>query len=177
MLFVYDLCKMDRTRYTPRDMELTACVGQPSATETPRGAEIFSPRNTQTSTVRRNLLGAFEGAENEQNIPIETERTNWPSPVDASTPLGQEQNVELENKTQWSGFVFTWSVIFAIGGIIVFALYKYFPMYMLLCFTREFFISGSLAVLCAILASVVIKFIFQNRKSAQRQERRKFCDS
>ena len=158
---------MDRTRYTPRDMELTAGVGHPSATETPRGAGIFSPRNTQTSTVRRNLLGAFEDAENQQNIPIETERTNWPSPVDASTPLGQEQNVELENKTQWSGFVFTWSVIFAIGGIIVFALYKYFPMYMLLCFTREFFISGSLAVLCAILASVVIKFIFQNRKSAE----------
>ena len=164
---------MDRTRYTPRDMELTAGVGQPSAIETPRGAGIFSPRNTQTSTVRRNLLGAFEDAENEQNIPIETERTNWPSPVDASTPLGQEQNVELENKTEWSGFVFMWSVIFAIGGLIVFALYKYFPMYMLLCFTREFFISGSLAVLCAILASVVIKFIFQNRKSA-RQDRRKF---
>ena len=37
---------MDRTRYTPRDMELTAGVGHPSATETPRGAGIFSPRNT-----------------------------------------------------------------------------------------------------------------------------------
>ena len=100
---------MDRTRYTPRDMELTAGVGHPSATETPRGAGIFSPRNTQSSTVRRNLLGAFEDSQNEQNIPIET---NWPSPVDTSTPLGQEQNIDLENKSQWSGFMFMWERYF-----------------------------------------------------------------
>ena len=164
---------MNRTRYSPRDMELTAGVGQQSVIETPRGTEVFPERNTQTPTARRNLLSAFEDAESEQTIPMEIEGSDFPQPVDTSTTLGSEPSAKEENKMQWSGFVFIWSVIFAIGGIIVFVLYKYFPKFMLKCFTKDIIISGSLAVLCVILVSVMLKYIFQNRKSAQRQHFRK----
>ena len=116
--------------------------------------------------MKRNLLGAFEDAESEQTIPMEIEGSDFPQPVDTSTPLGSEPSVE-ENKIRWSGFLFIWTVIFAIGGFIVFALHKYFPAYMLMCLTKEFLISGSLTVLCGILASVVLKYIVQNRKNAQ----------
>ena len=164
---------MNRTRYSPRDMGLTAGVGQQSVIETPRGTEVFPQGNTQTHTTKRNLLGAFEDAESEQTIPMEIEGSDFPQPVDTSTTIGSEQRVEEENKMQWSGFVFIWSVIFAIGGIIVFALYKYFPIFMLKCFTKDIIISGSVAVLCAILVSVMLKYSFQNRKSAQSQHFRK----
>ena len=160
---------MNRTRYSSRDMELTAGVGQQSVIETPRGTEVFPQRNTQTHTTRRNLLGAFEDEESEQTIPMEIEGSDFLQPVDTGTPLVSEPSVEVENKTRWSGFLFIWTVIFAIGGFIMFVLYKYFPGYMLMCLTKEFLISGSLTVLCVILASVVLKNIVQKRKSAQRQ--------
>ena len=160
---------MNRTRHSPRDTEFTAGVGQQSVIETPRGTEVFPQRNTQTTTARRNLLGAFDDAESEQTIPMEIEGSDFPQPADTSTPLVSEPTVEEENKTRWGGFLFIWTVIFAIGGFIMFVLYKYFPGYMLMCLTKEFLISGSLSVLCAILASVVLKYIVQNRKSAQRQ--------
>ena len=164
---------MNRTRYSPRDMELTAGVGQQSVIETPRGTEVFPQRNTQTTTMKRNLLGAFEDAESEQTIPMEIEGSDFPQPFDTSTPLGSEPSVEEENKIRWSGFLFIWAVIFAIGGFIMFVLHKYFPGYMLMCLTKEFLISGSLTVLCAILVSVVLKYIVKNKKSAQRQHFRK----
>ena len=164
---------MNRTRYSPRDLELTAGVGQQSVIETPRGTEVFPQQNTQATTMKRNLLGAFEDAESEQTIPMEIEGSDFPQPVDTSTPLGSEPSVEEENKIRWSGFLFIWAVIFAIGGFIVFVLYKYFPGYMLMCLTKEFLMPGSFTVLCAILASVVLKHIVQNRKSAQRQHFRK----
>ena len=123
--------------------------------------------------MKRNLLGAFEDTESEQTIPMEIEGSDFPQPVDTSTPLGSEPSVEEENKIRWSGFLFIWAVIFAIGGFIVFVLYKYFPGYMLMCLTKEFLMPGSFTVLCAILASVVLKYIVQNRKSAQRQPFRK----
>ena len=164
---------MNRTRYSPRDMELIAGVGQQSVIETPRGTEVFPQRNTQTHTTRRNLLGTFEDEESEQTIPMEKERSDFPQPVDTGTPLVSEPSVEEENKTRWSGFLFIWTVIFAIGGFIMFLLHKYFPGYMLMCLTKEFLISGSLTVLCAILASAVLRHIVQNRKSAQRQHFRK----
>ena len=149
-------------------MELTAGVGQ-SVIETPRGTEVFPQRNTQTTTARRNLLGAFEDAESEQTNPMEIEGSDFPQPVDTSTPLVSEPSVEEENKTRWSGFLFIWTVIFAIGGFIMFVLHKYFPGYMLMCLTKEFLISGSLTVFCAILVSVALKYIVKNKKSAQRQ--------
>ena len=164
---------MNRTRYSPRDMGLTRGVGQQSVIETPRGTEVFPQRNTQTPTARRNLLGAFEDAESEQTIPMEIEGSDFPQQVDTRTPLVSEPSVEEENETRWSGFRFIWTLIFAIGGFIMFVLYKYFPGYMLMCLTKEFLISGSLTVLCAILASAVLKYIVQNRKSAQRQHFRK----
>ena len=99
--------------------KLTAGVGQQSVIETPRGTKVFPERNTQTSTARRNLLSAFEDAESEQTIPMEIEVSDFPQPVDTSTTLGSEPSAEEENKMQWSGFVFIWSVIFAIGGIII----------------------------------------------------------
>ena len=165
---------MNRIRYSPRDMELTAGFEQQSVIETPRGTEIFPQRNAQTSTARRNLLFfAFEDAESEQTIPMEIEGTYFPQPVDTSTSLVSEPSVEEDNKTRWSGFLFIWTVIFAIWGIIMFVLYKYFPGYILMCLTKEFLISGSLSVLCAILASIVLQYIVQNRKSAKRQHFRK----
>ena len=164
---------MNRTRYSPRDMELTAGVGQQSVIETPRGTEVFPQRNIQTTTMKRNLLGAFEDAGSEQTIPMEIEGSDFPHPMDTSTPLGSEPSVEEENKTRWNGFLFIWTVLFAIGGFIMFVLYKYFPGHMLMYLTKEFLISGSLTVLCAILASAVLKHIVQNRKSAQRQHFRK----
>ena len=100
-------------------MELTAGVGQQSVIETPRGNEVFPQRNTQTTTMKRNC--AFEDAESEKTIPMEIEGSNFPQPVDTSTPLGSEPSVE-ENKIRWSRFLFIWAVIFAIGGFIVFAL-------------------------------------------------------
>ena len=148
-------------------MELTAGVGQQSVIETPRGTEVFPQRNTQTTTMKRNLLGAFEDAGSKQTIPMEIEGSDFPQPVDTSTPLGSEPSV------RWSGFLFIWTVIFAIGGFIMFVLYKYFPGYMLICLTKKFLILGSLTVLCAIMASVMLKNIVQNRKSAQRQHFRK----
>ena len=78
---------MNRTRYSPRDMGLTASVGQQSVIETPRGTEVFPQRNTQTHTTRRNLLGAFEDAESEQTIPMEIEGSDFAQEVDTSTPL------------------------------------------------------------------------------------------
>ena len=165
---------MNRTRYSPRDMELTAGVGQQSVIETPRGTEVFPQRNKQTPTDSRNLCGAFEDAESEQTIPMEIEGSDFPQPADTSTPLGSEPSLEEENKTRWSGFIFIWTVIFAIAGFIVFVLYKYFPGYMLMCLTKDFLISGSVTVLCAIFVSAVLKYIFQNRKSAQRQNYRKY---
>ena len=164
---------MNRTKYSPRDMELTAGVGQQSVIETPRGTEVFPQGNTQTHTARRNLLGAFEDAESEQTILMEIEGSDFPQQVDTSTPIVSESSVEEENKIRWSGFLFIWAVIFAVGGFIVFVLYKYFPGYMLMCLTKEFLISGLLTVLFAILASVVLKYIVQNRKSAKRQDFRK----
>ena len=164
---------MNRTRYSPRDMGLTAGIGQQTVIETPRGTEVFPQGNTQTYTTRRNLLGAFEDAESEQTIPMEIEGSGFPQQVDTSTPLVSEPSVEEENKTRWNGFLFIWTVLFAIGGFIMFVLYKYFPGYMLMCLTKEFLISGSLTVLCAILASAVLKHIVQNRKNAQRQHFRK----
>ena len=109
---------MNRTRYSPRDMELTADVGQQSVIETPRGTEVFPQRNTQTHTTRRNLLGTFEDEESEQTIPMEIEGSDFPQPVDTGTPLGSEPSVEEENKIRWSGFLFIWAVIFAIGGFL-----------------------------------------------------------
>ena len=44
---------------------------------------------------------------------------------------------------------------------------------MLMCLTKKLLMPGSFIVLCAILASVVLKYIVQNRKSAQRQPFRK----
>ena len=164
---------MNRTRYSPRDMGLTAGVGQQNVIETPRGTEVFPQGNTQTHTARRNLLGAFEDAESEQTIPMEIEGSDFPQQVDTSTRLVSEPSVEEENKTRWNGFLFIWTVLFTIGGFIMFVLYKYFPGYMLMCLTKEFLISGSLTVLCAILASAVLRHIVQNRKSAQRQHFRK----
>ena len=168
---------MNRTRYSPQDMEITAGVGQQSVIETPRGTEVFPQRNTQTPTARRNLLSAFEDAESEQTIPMEIEGSDFPQPVDTSTTLGSEPSAEEENKMQWSGFVFIWSVIFAFGGIIVFVLYKYFPKFMLKCVTNDIIISGSLAVSCVILVSVMLKYIVKNKKSAQRQPFRKSVTS
>ena len=153
-------------------MELTAGVGQQSVIETPRGTEVFPQRNTQTTTMKRNFLGAFEDAESEKTIPMEIEGSDFPQPVDTSTPLGSEPSVE-ENKIRWSGFLFIWTVTFAIGGFIVFVLCKYFPGYMLMCLTKEFLMPGSFTVLCAIIASAVLKHIVQNRKNAQRQNFRK----
>ena len=72
---------MNRTRYSPQDMELTAGVGQQRVIETPRGTEVFPQQNTQTLTARRNLLGAFEDAESEQTIPMEIEGSDFPQPV------------------------------------------------------------------------------------------------
>ena len=164
---------MNRTRYSPQDMGLTAGVGQQNVIETPRGTEVFPQGNTQTHTARRNLLGAFEDAESEQTIPMEIEGSDFPQQVDTSTPLVSEPSVEEENKTRWNGFLFIWTMLFTIGGFIMFVLYKYFPGYMLMCLTKEFLISGLLTVLCAILASAVLRHIVQNRKSAQRQHFRK----
>ena len=169
-----EICaKMNRARYSPRDMGLTAGVGQQSVIETPRGTEVFPQGNTQTPTVRRNLLGAFEDAESEQTIPLEIEGSDFPQQVNTSTPLGSEPSVEEENKTRWRGFLFIWTVLFTIGGFIMIVLYKYFPGYMLMCLTKEFLMPGSFTVLCAILASVVLKHSVQNRKSAQKQHFRK----
>ena len=137
--------------------------------ETPRGTEVFPQGNTQKYTARRNLLGAFEDAESEQTIPMEMEGSDFPKQVNTSTLLVSEPSVEGENKTRWNGFLLIWTVLFAIGGFIMFVLYKYFPGYMLMCLTKEFLISGSLIVLCAILVSAVLKHIVQNRKSAQKQ--------
>ena len=78
---------MNRTRYSPRDMELTAGVGQQSVIETPRRTEVFPQRNTQTTIMKRNLLGAFEDAESEQTISMELEGSDFPQPVDTSTSL------------------------------------------------------------------------------------------
>ena len=164
---------MNRTRYSPRDMGLTAGVGQQSVIETPWGTEVFLQGKTQRHTTKRNLLGAFEDAESEQTIPMEIEGSDFPQQVDTSTPLVSEPSVEEENKRQWNGFLFIWTVIFTIGGFIMLVLYKYFPGYMPMCLTKEFVISGSLTVLCAILASAVLRHIVQNRKSAQRQHFRK----
>ena len=164
---------MNRTRYSPRDMGLTAGVGQQSVIETPRGTEVFPQGNIQAHTAKRNLLGAFEDAESEQTIPMEIQGSDFPQQVDTSTPLVSEPSVEEENKTRWSGFLFIWTVLFTIGEFIMFVLYKYFPGYMLMCLTKEFLISGSLTVLCAILASAVLNHIVQNRKSAQKQHFRK----
>ena len=158
-------------------MELTAVVGQQSVIETPRGTEVFPQRNTQTPTARRNLLDALEDAESEQTIPMEVKGSDFPQPAGTSNPLVSEPSVEEENKTRWNGFLFIWTVIFAIGGFIMFVLHKYFPGYMLMCLTREFLISGSLTVLCAILVSVVLKYIVKNKKSAQRQPIRKSVTS
>ena len=104
---------------------------------------------------------------------MEIEGSDFPQQVDTSTPLVSEPSVEEENKTRWNGFLFIWTVLFAIGGFFMFVLYKYFPGYMLMCLTKEFLISGSLTVLCAILASAVLKHIVQNRKNAQGQHFRK----
>ena len=164
---------MNRTRYSPQDMELTAGVGQQSVIETPRGTNVFPQRNTQTHMARRNLLGAFEDAESEQTIPMEMEGSHFPKSMDTSTSVISEPSVEDENNTRWGRFLFIWTVIVAIGGFILFVPYKYFPGYMLMCLTKEFLISGSLSVLCAILASVVLKYIVRNRKSAKTQHFRK----
>ena len=104
---------------------------------------------------------------------MEIKGSDFSQPADTSNPLVSEPSVEEENKTRWSGFLFIWTVIFAIGGFIMFVLHKYFPGYMLMCLTKEFLISGSLTVLCAILANAVLKHIIQNRKSAQKQHFRK----
>ena len=91
---------MNRTRYSQRDMGLSASVGQQSVIETPRGTEVFLHGNTQTHRAKRNLLGAFEDTESEQTIPMEREGSDFPQPVDTSTPLVSEPSVEEENKTR-----------------------------------------------------------------------------
>ena len=66
------------------------------------------------------MEGAFEDAESEKTIPMEIEGSDFPQLVDTSTPLVSEPSVEEENKTQWNGFLFIWTVLFTIGGFIVF---------------------------------------------------------
>ena len=138
-------------------MELTAGVPGPPP-ETPRTPGL-SPRR-DASTVRRNLMSAFDESDQTVQAPgvVTTE------PITASTPEVVAEPAEMFNrvsipKRKWSKFICVWIVVFLFGCVCVSALYMYFPRYLLLCFTKEFLLTGCLGFLCLVLISVVIKLV------------------
>ena len=147
----------NRTSLSPVDMELTAGVPGPPP-QTPRTPGLFPRRDA--STVRRNLMSAFD----ESDQTVQAPGVVTPEPISASTPEVVAEPAEMFNcvaipKRKWSKFICVWIIVFLLGCVCVSALYMYFPGYLLLCFTKEFLLTGCLGFLCAVLISVVIKLV------------------
>ena len=147
----------NRTSLSPVDMELTAGVPGPPP-QTPRTPGLFPRRDA--STVRRNLMSAFD----ESDQTVQAPGVVTPEPISASTPEVVAEPAEMFNcvaipKRKWSKFICVWIIVFLLGCVCVSALYMYFPGYLLLCFTKEFLVTGCLGFLCAVLISVVIKLV------------------
>lgn len=57
----------------------------------------------------------------------------------------------------WNGFITFWILVILFGCAVAYAIYTYFPQYMVLCLIKEFMISGILGLVCLIVFSVVLK--------------------
>ena len=139
------------TSYSPRDMELTEGVQDRPLSETPRG-------RLRLSTVRRNLADTFDeaAADPDETFPLEI---GGGQPLHASTPRIVDTAEGSNTKSQWRNLFLFWIFMFVLGGACVLAIYRYFPGYMLLCLTKEFLVAGSLAMMCVILLSVIMKLV------------------
>ena len=152
----------DRTSYTPRDMDTTEGVSGEIISDTPRTPE--RPIRETPSTVRRNLLRDFENADEDQTcvkgVRNEPNYTSTPLP----DPLSDQLTEEYTTEPGWCRFVALWIMTIFLGSGVLFALYMYFPGYMLLCLTKEILISGGLCILCIILVSIIVKLVSRNTK-------------
>ena len=120
----------DRTRYSPQDMELTQGVPDRSEPETPKRPGIFRRREPRPTTVRRNLMNAFDNSDTEDTIQLEEDSACIPQPVDVSTLAKRVPNSfvrEESSDSKWSVLILTWSVVFIVGAACSSALYTYFP--------------------------------------------------
>ena len=164
----------DRTTYSPRDMELTQGLPDQREPETPKRPGIFQRREPQPTTARRNLLNAFENADESETIPMEEDGSYIPQPIDASTPARVETENYVRDEThdsKWSTFLFTWSILFILCVGCVSVLYAYFPGFLFSYLTKEIIVSGLLALLCVMLVSAVAKLAFE-RKDEKRKSNR-----
>lgn len=84
----------------------------------------------------------------------------------ASTPIDDDSYRGEMNETRgpreafsWNGFITFWILLILFGCAVAYAIYTYFPRYVVLCLTKEFMISGKLGLVCLILFSVVLKLL------------------
>ena len=123
--------------------------------ETPRRPGLV--QRGDRSSARRNLTVSF----NEQgnvNSPLRASTPQYEDPAQRSEICADSEDYRGRPR-RWKIFFTLWFLVFVLGGSCVYFLYKYFPGYMLLCFTKEFLISGILAVLCVVLISVIVKLV------------------
>ena len=152
--------KMNRTTFSPRDMELTDGLPQSPIVATPPRTGIFRQRGDNPQTVRRNLMSSFDNADQTAMDGIATS-----TPLPDVSPEREIQSLNAYNKkrNEWSCFIVMWIIVFVFGCVGVYALYHYFPGYLLLCLTKELLISGSLGLFCVVLISIIVKLVFSGR--------------
>lgn len=79
-------------------------------------------------------------------------------PIDDDSYRGEMNETRGPRKAfSWNGFITFWILLILFGCAVAYAIYTYFPRYMVLCLTKEFMISGILGLVCLILFSVVLK--------------------
>lgn len=139
--------------YSSRKMDFTDIDNEPATPETPR-----FQRN-----VKRSLLNSFIESEDatpiaERNTIENTEPMITSIPVDDDSYRGEMNETHGPREVfSWNGFITFWILVILFGCAVAYAIYTYFPRYMVLCLTKEFMISGILGLVCLILFSVVLK--------------------
>lgn len=104
----------DKTSYTPCDMDTTEGVSDQIISDTPMTPE--RPIRETPSTVRRNLLKAFENADEDQtcvkSAGKEPNYTSTPLPG----PLSDQLTDEYTTEPGWCKFVAMWIVTIFLGS-------------------------------------------------------------
>lgn len=125
--------------YSSRKMDFTDIDNEPATPETPR-----FQRN-----VKRSLLNSF--MESEDATPIAEGNTiENTEPMIASTPIDDDSYRGEMNETHgpreafsWNGFIIFWILVILFGFAVAFAIYTYFPRYIVIL-TNEIMIFGIL---------------------------------
>lgn len=81
-------------------------------------------------------------------------------PIDDDSYRGEMNETHGSREVfSWNRFITFWILVILFECAVAYAIYTYFPQYMILCLTNEFMLSGILGLVCLILISVVLKLM------------------